>query len=739
MGTILFSKDGIHFQASGLFSGLAGGAYTITAKDGNSCTATTPVTITAPGAITLSATPTQPLCSTGTGSISASASGGTGTITYSKDGIHFQASSLFSGLATGDYTITAKDANGCTAATTATINTAPAAMTLTATPTQPLCSTGTGSINASASGGTGTITYSKDGVNFQPAGSFTGLSAGPYTITAKDGNGCMTAKPVTITVPSAIILSATPTQPKCSTDLGSISASASGGTGSLTYSQDGVNFQSSGSFTGLSAGPYTITAKDANGCTATSPVTINAAPAPMGISATTVQPKCSTDTGSITAAAWGGTSPCTYSLNGTTFQASGTFGGLQPNSYTVTAKDPHGCTCSQSATILQPLAVSCNISAVSDVQISSTGNTITATASGGTPPYSFAWSCGNSSWTITSCANNTPTSTLTYNAPGLNDSATFAVRTIDANGCTATCTLTVGSLPPSFVTDSMLCTFTSPFRLIFTQDPTNMPCYKLTASNPGQFYYNMTYQGSPGQQSATFSITVPYPFVTQGAQPIHAYDSVGINNSGGQTCLTPGNPLYVSSDQVTLGSYGPNPVVGVTTYTFVETVPLSALGFAYLNIHLDYGLKKAGGYTPGGPSGKDAVACSGSSVIPIPDLQADNLFYSFGYSVGSTVVNTFPGVQSANDFKKNPGTGGLVTKSTSLSPVAGATALLKDSKGNNLGSALTDTDGWYAINYKSTGKAATFYVVLTPPGGKPQIQKITLKANGFMESDFVVP
>jgi hypothetical protein len=328
---------------------------------------------------------------------------------------------------------------------------------------------------------------------------------------------------------------------------------------------------------------------------------------------------------------------------------------------------------------------------------------------------------------------------LTYTAPAWNDSATFTVKTIDANGCNATCTLTVASLPPSFVTDSMLCTFTSPFRLIFTQDPTNMPCYKLTASNPGQYYYNMTYQGVPGQQTAIFSITLPYPFVTQGAQPIHAYDSVGISTGGGQTCLNPGNTLYAGSDQVTLASYGPNPVVGVTTYTFVETVPLSSLGFAYLNIHLDYGLKKAGGYSPGGTSGKDAVSCSGSSVVPIPDLQADNLSYYFGYVVGSTTVATYPGVQSANDFQKNPGTGGLAIKSTTQNPVAGATAVLKDSKGNLLASALTDSDGWYGIPYKATGKATTYYVVLTPLGGKPQIQTITLKANGYMESDFIVP
>jgi hypothetical protein len=115
------------------------------------------------------------------------------------------------------------------------------------------------------------------------------------------------------------------------------------------------------------------------------------------------------------------------------------------------------------------------------------------------------------------------------------------------------------------------------------------------------------------------------------------------------------------------------------------------------------------------------------------------MLYTFGYVVDNVTVNTLPGVQSANDFKKNPGASGLVIKSTSLNPVSGASAVLKDSKGNVLGSGTTDSDGWYVIGYKSTGRATSFNIILTPPGGKPQIQAIMLKANGYAEADFVVP
>jgi hypothetical protein len=59
---------------------------------------------------------------------------------------------------------------------------------------------------------------------------------------------------------------------------GSITATASGGTGALSYSKDGTNFQSSNVFTGLTAGNYTITVKDANKCTKNAPVTVDNCP-----------------------------------------------------------------------------------------------------------------------------------------------------------------------------------------------------------------------------------------------------------------------------------------------------------------------------------------------------------------------------------------------------------------------------------------------------------------------------
>src|SRR5206468_2768210 len=155
--------------------------------------------------------------------------------------------------------------------------------------------------------------------------------------------------------------------------------------------------------------------------------------------------------------------------------------------------------------------------------------------------------------------------------------------------------------------DSSLCTYdmdpSTPckdFRLLFTQDPKNFPKYKLTASNPGQTYYNLFYNGTPGV-FVTFAIKLPYPYVTQGAQPIHAYDSVEVKPKPGdpsQECIFPGNLIYVSSQQVTNGSYVPQAIGSFTTIYVTLRVPSTGPtpGFIYLNIHLDYGLKGTTGY-----------------------------------------------------------------------------------------------------------------------------------------------
>ncbi|GAB4328246.1 MAG: hypothetical protein OHK0038_02080 [Flammeovirgaceae bacterium] len=143
---------------------------------------------------------------------------------------------------------------------------------------QPACSATDGIIEATASGGNGGFTYSKDGVSFQTSNVFNNLTAGNYEITVKDLKGCTTKKSITITsVGSNLSLSLEVSKkPDCGTANGTVTVTANGGTGTLTYSKDGISFQASNVFDNLAASNYEITVKDANGCTSKQNINVSA-------------------------------------------------------------------------------------------------------------------------------------------------------------------------------------------------------------------------------------------------------------------------------------------------------------------------------------------------------------------------------------------------------------------------------------------------------------------------------
>jgi Prealbumin-like fold domain len=294
-----------------------------------------------------------------------------------------------------------------------------------------------------------------------------------------------------------------------------------------------------------------------------------------------------------------------------------------------------------------------------------------------------------------------------------------------AVGQTKTCTVTNNDMPMSMFTDTLLCTFDvnssqsgNQFRLLFTPDPASAG-YKLNATNPGQYYYNV-FDATSGP--ATLTMTLPYPWVTQGAVPIHVYNGVTFTTVNGQTCLTPGPELANSTYQVTLGSYTPQAFGSTTTVTVTIPAGVSS-GLAYVNIHLDYGLKGTTNWSKG--SNNEAISSIGKPTI------FDNVNYHFSDTTGGSgdAVNN-------NTFKKDPGIGGLVQKTGTLMPVANAQVQIYDNKGVLLATVYTDADGWYMWQYKYTGKAATFVVKLPAYGLQ---QSATLKSNGFLVVSFLVP
>ena len=128
-------------------------------------------------------------------------------------------------------------------------------------------------------------------------------------------------------------------QPTCTTPTGTIAVSAPIGT-TIQYSNGGA-YQVGTTFAGLAPSDYNITAQDmTTGCISTVTVlTVNAIPTatPTPTASVTVQPTCTTPTGTIVVAAPIGAT-IQYS-NGGAYQVGTTFSGLAPGNYNITAQD----------------------------------------------------------------------------------------------------------------------------------------------------------------------------------------------------------------------------------------------------------------------------------------------------------------------------------------------------------------------------------------------------------------
>lgn len=411
-------------------SGLVAGTYTCTITDANGCTTTAVTTVTSTGGVTASVSaPVNVSCFGGNnGSATTTVAGGTGPFSYAWTPSGGSAATG-TGFSAGTYTVTVTDANGCIAAASVTI-TEPSALATSETHTNVSCNAGANATaSITASGGTPNYTYS-----WAPSGgtgsTASALTAGTYTCTITDANGCTTTQSVTITQPAALSVTASQVNELCNGGTnGSATITPSGGSPSYSYSWAPSGGTGS-SATSLAAGTYTCTVTDANGCTITQSVTITE-PAALTVTASTNAATCNAGNGSATVTPAGGTGTYTYAWSPVGGNAA-TASNLPAGSYSCTVTDANGCTATAGATVLNTGAATLSLSATTNVScFGGNDGSSTVTATGGTAPYTYAWSPSG---------GNTAT--------GTNLSAgTFTVDVTDANGCITSQTVAITEPP----------------------------------------------------------------------------------------------------------------------------------------------------------------------------------------------------------------------------------------------------------------------------------------------------
>ncbi len=319
--------------------------------------------------------------------------------------------------------------------------------TVSAVPTNVTCNgASNGGITVTASPGTTISITNSSNVVVSTTAVTTGLPAGVYTVTvsatgdAPANNICTVSTTVTINQPAALVAGTTGTNVTCfGGNNGSATVTVTGGTPNYSYSWNTVPAQFTPTATGLPAGTYTVTITDANGCSTTANYTVTQ-PGILSTSLTGTAVSCHNgNNGTVTVTSVsGGTGPYSFTIAGptvnTTGAVSGAFTGLTSGLYTVTTTDANGCTNSVSYVVNQPAsAVSLALNSVTGNACNGgTNGTISVTASGGNPGYTY---------TIAGPTVNT-TGAVSGNFTGL-AGGNYVVTVTDASGCTASVNATV--------------------------------------------------------------------------------------------------------------------------------------------------------------------------------------------------------------------------------------------------------------------------------------------------------
>ena len=503
-----------------IITGLNAGTYTVTVTDQLGATATATGTVTEPVAFSLLLEANYETCA-GSNDAKASVQTTGGTFPYSYLWSDGQTDFIATGLSAGTYTVTVTDAAGCTTTGSVLVELSPEGVWIMLSST-PACgggSNGTAYVGAM----TGTAPYSYVWNNGDMTNNPTGLSAGTYTVTVTDANGCSAVDSVAVGTGPGFTLNLNANFETCT---GSNDAQASvevvGGTFPYTYQWS--NGQDTFFLTGLSAGTYTVTVTDAVGCTAVDSIEVQLSPEGVWIMLTSTPACDGSANGTAHVSPMTGTAPYTYVWSNGNMTADPT--GLAAGPYTVTVTDANGCSAVDSVTVGTAPGFTLAVDATA---VSCAGNNdgqVSATPTGGAAPYTYLWNNGQTTASLT----------------GLS-AATYTVVVTDSNGCSATGQATV----------------TSPSAITADVDITNTACNQstgsITLSNIAGGTPAYTYNWST---SATTSSITGLPVGTYGVTITDAngctsvYDGLTVGDDCPPACPTDAGTLTADGNPVCL-------------------------------------------------------------------------------------------------------------------------------------------------------------------------------------------
>ena len=333
---------------------------------------------------------------------------------------------VMNNLEAGVYKVIAIDAIGCREELTFVID-EPQELVITTCNSTPVTVLGgaDGTAEIFLTGGTPDYTYLwSDGQTTNPA---TGLTAGIYTVTTTDQNGCVASISCTVQGVNCANFDASANKQDVTCNgenEGQISISVIGATGNVTYTWT-PTVSTSNTATNLAAGQYEVVIVDDALCTELIQITITE-PTLLNAAIDKEDVICfGENNGTMDLQVSGGVEPFTFSWsNGVTTEDQEM---LPPNNYTVTVTDANGCTVSSSVIVEEPTEVLCSTIALQNANCDNSDGSAQVFVQGGISPYSIQWDNGETTETATMLS-----------------SGSHNVTVVDQNGCTKICSVIVG-------------------------------------------------------------------------------------------------------------------------------------------------------------------------------------------------------------------------------------------------------------------------------------------------------
>ncbi len=413
------------------------GKYSVTLQDADGNTLTLAEEITQMDDIVITSVVVNSSClGSSSGSIDISVAGGSGSFSYFWN--NNATTQDLTNLASGFYSIMVKDNTSGCSKTSFFLLSNTSLVSLSSIIKNPDCGQANGNINLTVNGGTAPFTFLWN--NGAITEDINNIMAGSYTVTVTDASGCKTTGTYSVKDNSSIRVSFKVTPASCANDpIGAIDLTVTAGTAPFTYSwQHGPTTED---ISGLASGTYRVTVTDATGCSLLT--VINIPKKTIQVTSKIVQPVCFGDTtGSITLTP---TVIGSYTYSWSNGGTSNTLSGLEAGTYTVTITDEFGCSVTLAYTLTQPTSIQTS-PVTSNNQCGTEGNfSIDLSVTGGSLPYTYAWSTGATTQDLT----NINSGTYSVNVTDVNHCSAVKEIIIDAMASNWTCSILAPTAAPT--------------------------------------------------------------------------------------------------------------------------------------------------------------------------------------------------------------------------------------------------------------------------------------------------